>query len=409
VPRENEIRHAARFTFLKLKSKIIMNDVIITGIGQTKVGEHWDISLRELGFYAMEAAQTNAGGIEPQALFVGNAMAPNISGQAHLGVLLADFAGLRGIEAYAIEAGGATGGAALRAGYLAVKSGFVDVAMVVGVEKITDTGSDELETTLTTMLDSDYEAIQGLTMTAQGALLMRRYLHEYQVPRAAFAGFPLIAHANGAGNPYAMFQRAIKPALYERAGMVADPLNMFDVAPDADGAAAVVLTRDGLQPPDLPHPVVRIAGSSTTTDTLAIHDRPAPLDFRAARLSVERAIYQAGITIDQIEFFELFDYTSIHAALSLEAAGFAGPGHGWKLAQNESIASNGPLPISTLGGLKARGNPWGATGVYQAVEAVLQLRGQAGDNQVVSPKFGMIQCLGGTAATAVTHILEVVG
>jgi len=385
-----------------------MNDVIITGIGQTKVGEHWDVSLRELGYYAMEAAQLDAGGIEPQALFVGNVMAPNISGQAHLGVLLADFAGLRGIEAYAIEAGGATGGAALRAGYLAVKSGFVDVAMVVGVEKITDKAGDELEAALTTMLDSDYEAVQGLTPTAQGALLMQRYLYEYQATRSAFAGFPVIAHTNGASNPNAMFQRALKPALYERVGMIADPLNMFDVAPDADGAAAVVLTRAGLQPPDLPHPAIRIAGSSTTTDTLALHDRPDPLDFRAARLSVERAIYQAGITIDQIEFFELFDYTSLHAALSLEAAGFAGPGHGWELAQNESVALNGPLPISTFGGLKARGNPWGATGVYQAVEAAMQLRGQAGDNQVADPKFGMIQCLGGTAATVVTHILEAV-
>ena len=237
---------------------------------------------------------------------------------------------------------------------------------------------------------------------------MQRYLYEYQATRSAFAGFPVIAHTNGASNPNAMFQRALKPALYERVGMIADPLNMFDVAPDADGAAAVVLTRAGLQPPDLPHPAIRIAGSSTTTDTLAIHDRPDPLDFRAARLSVERAIYQAGITIDQIEFFELFDYTSLHAALSLEAAGFAGPGHGWELAQNESVALNGPLPISTFGGLKARGNPWGATGVYQAVEAAMQLRGQAGDNQVADPKFGMIQCLGGTAATVVTHILEAV-
>jgi len=276
------------------------------------------------------------------------------------------------------------------------------------VEKITDKGSDELESALTTLLDSDYEAIQGLTPTAQAALLMRRYLYEYQPPRSAFAGFPLIAHANGAGNPNAMFQQAIKPALYERAGMVCDPLNMFDVAPDADGAAAVILTRTGIIPPDFPGPMIRVAGSSLTTDTLALHDRPNPLDFRSARLSVERAIYQAGITIDQIDFFELYDGTSISAALSLEAAGFAPPGQGWQLAQGETVTLRGVLPITTLGGLKARGNPWGATGIYQVVEAALQLGGQAGKNQIPDPKFGMAQCLGGLASTAVTHILEVI-
>jgi acetyl-CoA C-acetyltransferase len=383
-----------------------MNDVIIAGIGQTKVEEHWATSLRELAFYAIEAARQDAGGLQPQALYIGNVFAPTISSQAHLGALLADFSGLRGIEAYTIEAAGASGGAALRAGYLAVKSGFIDVVMVVGVEKITDKVSEEAEAALTSILDSDYEAVHGLTPTAQAALLMRRYLYEFQAPKDALAGFPLIAHANGAGNPNAMFQKAIKPDLYQHAGMVCDPLNMFDVAPDADGAAALILTRKEFLPEGLSNPSVRIAASSVATDTLALHDRPDPLDFRAARLSVQRAIYQAGITLDQIDFFELYDAYSIYAALSLEAAGFAERGQGWRLAQNGQVALTGFLPITTFGGLKARGNPWGAVGVYQIVESTLQLRGQAGANQIPDAQFGMAQSLGGPASTAVTHILE---
>jgi len=121
---------------------------------------------------------------------------------------------------------------------------------------------------------------------------------------------------------------------------------------------------------------------------------------------VERAIYHAGISLSQVNFFELYDAFSIFAVLSLEAGGFANRGNGWKLAQNEIIALNGTLPIATFGGLKARGNPWGATGVYQVVESVLQLRGQAGDNQVQAAKFGMAQCLGGPGSTVATHILE---
>ena len=384
-----------------------MTDVVIAGIGQTPVGEHWDISLRELALTASEAARQDAGGLQPQALFVGNMLAPHLSRQAHLGALIADFTGLTGIEAVTLEAAGASGGAALRMGYLAVASGQADVALVLGVEKFTDQLGSTVDEALATTGDSDYEAVQGLTPTAQAALLMRRYLHEFEVRREAFAGFPITAHANAVANPNAMFRKAISASTYERAGMVSEPLNLFDVAPNADGAAALVLTRPELLPPGFPQPLIYVAGSSIVTDTLALHDRPDPLAFHAARLSVERACQQARITPLQVDLFELYDAYSIYAALSLEAAGFASRGQGWQLAQNGQIGLQGSLPISTFGGLKARGNPGGASGVYQAVEAVLQLRCQAGANQVPEARRALIQCLGGPASTAATHVLEV--
>ena len=218
-----------------------MTDVVIAGIGQTDVGEHWDIGLRELAFAAIKDALNDAGGLKPQALFVGNMLAPNLSNQAHLGVLLADYAGLLGIEAATLEAAGASGGAALRQGYLAVASGMVDVALVVGVEKFTDKIGSDVDTALATASDSDFEAIHGMTTTAQAALLMKRYMHENNVPKDGFAGFALTAHANGVANKHAMFRKAIKPETYAKAELVSDPLNMFDMAPNADGAAALVL------------------------------------------------------------------------------------------------------------------------------------------------------------------------
>jgi acetyl-CoA C-acetyltransferase len=382
-------------------------DVVIAGIGQTEVGEHWNISLRELAFYALEAARQDSGGLRPQALFVGNILAPTISGQAHLGALIADFAGLRGIEAYTIEAAGASGGAALRSAYLAIKSGFVDVALVVGVEKYTDKTGSELEGSLAATADGDYESIHGMTLTAQAAMLMRRYAYEYDLPDNALAGFPVTAHAHGVNNPHAMFRKAIKPTLYSRVGMVSDPLNMFDAAPDADGAAAVILTRPELLPPNKNYPQVNIAASALATDTLALHDRKDPLKFEAVRLSVERACQQAGVTIEEMDFFELFDAFSIYAALSLEATGFAAAGQGWLLAKDGELALTGRIPSMTMGGLKARGNPWGATGVYQIVESVLQLRNLAGENQIPGAKRALVQSLGGPAASVVTHILEI--
>jgi len=382
------------------------NDIIIAGIGQTSVSEHWDISLRELGYYAMDAAMQDAGGIRPQALFVGNMLAPNLSNQAHVGALLADFAGLTGVEAATVEAAGASGGAALRLGYLAVKSGMVDSALVVGVEKFTDTIGPDTEAALATASDSDFEATHGLTPTAQAALLMRRYLHEFNIPADGLAGFPLLAHANGAGNPNAMFQKAVKLETYQRAEMVSEPVNMFDMAPLADGAAAVLLTRREFLPHDYPYPIIRIAGSALATDTLALHDRHDPLFMEAIQISTTKAMNQAGISTGQIDFLEYHDSYSIYAALSLEAMGFAPRGKGRELARDGALSLTGHLPCATLGGLKARGNPGGATGVYQAVEATLQLRGLAGRNQVRDARFGMIHSLGGPASTSVTHILE---
>ena len=383
-----------------------MRDVVIAGIGQTPVGEHWDISLRSLAAKAMLAAIKDAGGMKPQALYIGNFLGPTLSHQENLGALLADNIGLTGIEAFTVEAAGASGGAALRVGFNAVASGFVDTALVLGVEKMTDMVGPVVESAAALSTDYDYEAMAGLTAPAQAALLMQRYMHEVNPPREAFGEFALIAHTNGANNPNAFFRKAIRKESYSGAEVISDPLNLFDMGPYADGAAAVLLTARDKAPTGLNHPLVRVSGSSVVIDTLALHDRPDPLAFDAARLSVERACRQAGILPADVDLFEVSDAFSIYAMLSLEAAGFAKRGEGWKLAQSGDLAINGKLPVLTMGGCKARGNPIAAAGIYQAVEAALQLRGQAGANQVKDARRALIQCLGGPASTAAAHVLE---
>jgi acetyl-CoA C-acetyltransferase len=383
-----------------------MTEVVIAGIGQTVVGEHWEIGLRELAYAALQDAVRDSGGLKPQSLFVGNMLAPTLSNQAHVGALLVDYAGLTGIEAVTIEAAGASGGAALRQGYLAVASGMVDVALVVGVEKFTDKIGSDVEEALSTASDSDFEAVQGMTQTAQAALLMKRYMHEHNVPANGFAGFALTAHANGVANKNAMFRKAIKSETYSKAEMVSDPLNMFDMAPNADGAAALVLTRRELLPSEFHNPLVKISGSAASSDTLALHDRKDMLYFDTAQISAGKAMKQAGVLLDDIDLFEYHDVFSIYAALQLEAVGFAIRGQGWKLAENGEMSRKGKIPCVTMGGMKARGFPGGAAGVYQAVEAVIQLRGQAEANQIPNAKTALIQSLGGPASTAVSHILQ---
>jgi acetyl-CoA C-acetyltransferase len=245
-----------------------------------------------------------------------------------------------------------------------------------------------------------------MTPAAQAAILMKRYMHEYSVPKDGFAGFALTAHANGAANKYAMFRKAIKPETYAKAEMISDPLNMFDIAPNADGAAALVLTRRELLPSEFHHSLVKISGSAASSDTLALHDRKDMLYFDTAQISAGKAMKQAGLIFENIDFFEYHDTFSIYAALQLEAVGFAIRGNGWKLAADGEIGLKGRIPCATVGGMKARGFPGGAAGVYQAVDAVTQLRGQAEANQIPNVTTALIQSLGGPASTAVSHILQ---
>jgi acetyl-CoA C-acetyltransferase len=245
-----------------------------------------------------------------------------------------------------------------------------------------------------------------MTTTAQAALLMKRYMHEHQVPKDGFAGFALTAHANGVANKNAMFRKAIKAETYAKAEMVSDPINMFDMAPNADGAAALVLTRRDLLPSELKNTLVKISGSAASSDTLALHDRKDMLYFDTAQISAGKAMKQAGVLLDDINLFEYHDVFSIYAALQLEAIGFAIKGKGWKLAADNEISLKGKIPCATMGGMKARGFAGGAAGLYQAVDAVTQLRGQAEANQIPNAKTALIQSLGGPASTAVSHILQ---
>ncbi len=383
-----------------------MRPVAVLGIGQTAVGEHWERSLRDLATQAGLAAMRDAGLEHVQAVFVGNMLSGLLTRQENLGALVADWLGQLPAEAFKIEAACASGAAAFRVAHMAVSSGEVDVALAVGVEKMTDTTSGETTAALATAADADYELVHGVTFVGLNALVMRRYLHEFGWKHTDFAPFSINAHANGARNPNARLQEPISERDYTRARMVCDPINLLDASPIGDGAAAAVLV-PAENVYDRPRARVLVAGSASATDTLAVHDRKDPLFLSAAYQSARKAYTQAGLEPAQIDFFELHDAFSIMSALSLEACGFAERGQGPRLGLEGRIRLQQALPISTQGGLKARGHPVGATGMYQLVEVVQQLRGEAGPNQLDRARVGMAQNIGGSGAMIATHILRV--
>ena len=378
-----------------------MRPVAILSIGQTKIDEHWEKSLKEIAGEAAFAALEEADMKTADALFVGNMLSPIVDGQNQLGAFIADWVGMWGSEAAKIEAACGSGAAAFRAGLMAVASGDVESALVVGVEKMTDKAGHDVTSALATAADADYEVEQGVSFVGLNAMVMRRYMHEYGWKHADFAPFSINAHENAMHNPYARLHQKISVEQFEKSSMVATPINLLDASPIGDGGAAAIL----VPAERVSGRRILVAGSAAATDTIAVHSRKDPLFLTAAYNSAKQAYSQAGIRPEEIDVFELHDAFSIMAALSLEACGFAERGQGPRLGLDGEIRIGGRVPVCTRGGLKARGHPVGATGMYQIVEVVQQLRGECGATQVSEAKIGMAQNIGGSGASILTHVL----
>ena len=380
-----------------------MRSVSVVGIGQLPVEKASDLSLRQLGGEVVRQAMEDAGVDRVDALFASNMLADEIQGQKHIASLIAEEANLFGVEALQVRAAMASGAAAIRVAFLSVASGEADLAIAVGVEKMSEGVATPA---LSKALDTEREVPDGATMITKNADLKRMYLDRYSVPDDGLVKFPVVAHDNARSNPFALYKKTISPSEVQSSRVIHAPLHLFECSPICDGAAAVVLAPSE-QARALNPETVQLLASSVVTDRFRIDDREDPLQLEAAYRSSHDAYRKANINREDIHLFEVHDAFSIMACLQLEAAGFAEPGQGWRLAVEDEIRLQGQIPITTMGGLKARGHPIGATGLYQACEIVLQLTGRAGENQVRNAEIGMMQSVGGTASTVLTHIFGV--
>lgn len=386
-----------------------MRKVAIAGVGQTPVREHWDSNLRDLAVTALRDAMEDAGVETLDGLCVGNMLSGALSEQEHLGALVADYAGLDGVEGMKIEAACGSGAAAIRMAVKAVASGLMDKVGVVGVEKLTELSGHFSTSALATAADADYETTMGLNFVGINALLMRRYLYEFKYEKDDFSVFPVNAHQNAIQNPYAMFRYPITHELYAESKMIADPINLLDSSPIADGAASVIVVAQENIDQYSGKPV-SILACEVGTDTIALDNREDPLWLKGVERSAKKAYHVSGLSPNDIDLFEVHDAFSIITALSLEASGFADKGCAIDFARKKGIDINSGLPLSTCGGLKGRGHPVGATGVYQVLEAAQQLRGTVSEkNQVPKNEIAMTQSIGGSGATVITTILKKIG
>ena len=384
-----------------------MRKVAVVGHGMSKFGERWEAGLKELVSEAAVAAMGNAN-VEPkqiQALFTGSMSSGRFANQEHLGALVADQLGMTPLPSVRVEAACASGGVAVRQAYLSIASGAYGLALVVGVEKMTDVHVGNATTTLGAAGDYECEVFHGATFPALYAMIAKRHMHEFGTTEEQLAMVSVKNHFHGSKNKYAQFQNVITVDDVMKSSMVASPLKLLDCSPITDGAAAVVLASEDLARKITDTPVW-IAGSAQASDTLALHDRESLTSLKATRVAAQEAYKQANVRPSDIKVAEVHDCFSIAEIIALEDLGFFKKGEGGKAVQDNQTYLNSKISINTSGGLKACGHPVGATGIKQIAELAMQLRNEANGRQVSGAEVGMAHNVGGSGATAVVHILR---
>ena len=374
-----------------------MKNISIRAFGAIPVGEHWEKSLVQLSVEAIQNTLQNVS-VQPEALYVGNMLGQTLNQQDNLAAIVAESAGLD-VDSLDVNSGENSGLMALKLASMAVASGEYKNVLVLGVEKTSDRVQPQIISAHASGLNHDYETSIGATQVSQSALLMQRYLYETECDRNVFEAIPINGHRNAVSNQNAMYRKPIREGLYARMGVVSSPLNMFDVAPYADGAACLLITSEPIEDS------IQIKSIVQANDTFSLAQRDNILKFDAVKTSSQLALEKANIKSDDIDFHELDDFTSIQLLLSLEAVGLAKEGKGHQLLENGKLKLE-TIPVCTLGGSKARGYPIAATGIYQIIEAIQQLKNNAADSQVNDPKNGLVQALSGMASSAITCILS---
>ena len=385
-----------------------MRRVTVIGVGCSKFGELWDMSFRDIvlsaGIEALEDA--NLEGREIDAIYVGNMSGGRYLAQEHISALIADYAGLAElhIPSTRVEAGDASGGLALRQAYMAVASGMHDIVIAAGAEKVTDVGAEMAMDILSSSADREWEVFCGANLPALFAMIARLHMEKFGTKPEDLAKVSVKNHRNATLNPKAQFRREISLEVALNSPYVAEPLRLFDCAPISDGASVVILASEEVAKKYTDTPVY-ISACCQASDYIALHSRRDITTMDAVVHASKQAYKQAGIEPKDIDVAEVHDSFTIAEIIAYEDLGFVEKGRGAELIREGVTELDGEIPVNPSGGLKACGHAIGATGIRQAVEIVLHLRGDAGKRQVDAER-GLALNIGGTGATAVVTIFE---
>jgi acetyl-CoA C-acetyltransferase len=356
----------------------------------------------EAGNKALANADTKPGQVE--AFYLGNFAGPSFTGQNHLAPFISTALGMTGIPSTRIEGACASSGSAFFHAVQAVAAGLYDVAMVLGVEKMTSQPTARVTEILAGAGDTTSEVKAGSTFPSLFAMIARRHMYEFGTRREHLAAVAVKNHENGALNPDAQMRKVITLEQALSGKPVADPLNLYDCSLITDGAAAVVITTQE-RASEFSDKPVRVLGIAQASDYVALDQKADITTFPAVRAAARKAYSQAGIGPKDIQFGELHDCFTIAEIVAMEDLGLVERGQGGFFTMEGQTCRSGSLPINASGGLKSKGHPVGATGVGQIYDVVQQIREEAGDRQLKRHGLGLAQNLGGSGATCVVTIL----
>lgn len=381
-------------------------DVYTIGYGMTKFGEFYDKSATSLASKALADSikNSNIEKKEVQAVFFGSFVSSSNS-QPSIGPASIHEHNMQ-IPISRIEAGNASGAAAFHQAYSSVLSGMYDCVAVVGIDKLSDYVRNEtIERILSSTIDFQWEFEMGATVTSLYAILTKAYIKEYTATLEQLASVPVKNHRNGVHNPNAQFRREISIDRFLNAKRIADPIGRFDPATYCDGSSSVIIASSKFvdEHNDL-ETKIPVVGLGQASDSLALHHRKSLTSLSSTEIAARKAYKMANITAEEISIAEVHDSYPIGEILAIEDLGFFNKGEGAKASENGETAINSKITINPSGGLKARGDPFGATGIAQIVEIIEQMKGIAKERQVENCKYGLTQNVQGTGASTYVSI-----
>ncbi len=382
-----------------------MTRVGIVGIGHGLFGRRSDASVQELAFEAFREAMGDAaiGRQEIDAAVI--AAVPEYHKQRSLTGVIMEYLGLNPKSAWLTEDACASGSAAVRTAWMAIRSGLHEVVAVIGAQKMTELATPEILALMGRVGEVQWESIFGTTFPGYYAMLAQRHMHDYGTTKEQLAAVAVKNHYYGARNKHAMFQKEITLQKALSSPPVASPFQVFDCCANADGAAVVIMASEE-RARKISDRVIWLDGLGSATTSMSLLRRPTLTSLPSAVEAARTAYQMAGVGPSDIKVADVHDCFTIAEILAYEDLGFCERGGGGKFIEERQSYLGGKHPVNVDGGLKAKGHPIGTTGVSMTTEIVKQLRGQAGERQVEGADVGLTHNVGGNGQYCFVHIFK---
>jgi acetyl-CoA C-acetyltransferase len=377
----------------------------VVGIGHGKFGRRNDATVQELSFEPFSEAMEDAGLTQKDidATIIGSS--PEYHKQRSLPGVVTEYIGMNPKPSFLTEAACASSSAALYSAYGFVKAGMFDVVAVIGVQKMMELSTPEILALMGRVGDVQWESNFGTTFPGYYAMYARRHMHEYGTTQEQMAQVAVKNHHYGVKNPKARFQKEVSMEKIMSSSMIASPLKVYDCCANADGAACVIITNED-RAKKISDTPIWLEGVGSATAPFSVLNRPSISTIPSAVLAAKEAYKMAGIEAKDIDVADVHDCFTIAEIMAYEDLGFCKKGEGGKFIEEKQTYMDGKIPVNVDGGLKAKGHPVGATGTSMAVEAVKQLRGEAGERQVSNAEVALTHNVGGIGQYCFVNIYK---